>query len=102
MKDLAQIKRVEQEVVAAVETAKKESESKIAKSKAEGAQIIQQAVDKAKREAASDLERTKSMAREDAEGIIASGKAEVVKIQTMASKKKGDAIELVIRELRGD
>lgn len=102
MNELEQIKAVEEEAAKAVESARQDSEARIAATKSQSGQKIQKAIDAAKKEIAEKVAKTEAEAKKQAEKITASGKSDVKAITDKAAKKKGDAINLIIKEIRGD
>jgi vacuolar-type H+-ATPase subunit H len=102
MNELEQIKQVEEEAAKAVERARQDSEAKIAGAKSQSGQKIQKAIDAAKKEIAEKVAKTEAEAKKQAEKLTTSGKSEVSTLTAKADKRKGDAVKLIIDEIRGD
>jgi|GEM_PF-1635028 len=102
MNELEGIKEIEEEVAGEIKRARQAADARINEIKAKETQMIQKEVGKAKAEMEKKIKEAEIKARENTEKILADGKKQITKIQSLASKREAKVIELIVKELKGD
>lgn len=101
MNDLEAIKRIEEEVAALIDKAKKDSERSILEAKSGATSVVKSRVSEVKVEMETKMKAAEVEIQKEADEIIKKGKSEVAERVKAASKRRSDAVKFVIKEFIG-